>query len=323
MKHVMPKTMKAVALDSFGGIENMRLQTLDVPELGPGEILIRVESAGVGVWDPFEIEGGFAKMFGIEPKFPYVPGSDGAGTVEAVGDQVDQFKEGDRVYGISLASPKGGFYAEYTVVKTENASHIPDNLTIEQAGVLPVDAITALEGLDDTLGLKTGESLIIVGASGGIGHLAVQLAKRMGARVLAVASGKDGLELVKGLGADMAIDGHRDDVMEAAQSLRPTVCTLPCLRQAARRHRRPLACLRKGGRAAYPNGVEPEPTAPAGVDIKSYDGMPNRKVFDKLNHMIESGPFEVHIARTFTLDQAVEAHRALKTHFLGKLGIIP
>ena len=127
-----------------------------MPEVGPDEILIRVESAGVGVWDPFEREGGFAKMFGIEPKFPYVLGTDGAGTVVAVGERVSRFKEGDRVYAISLANPKGGFYAEYAAVKADNASLIPDKLTTEQAGAMPVDAITALRGLDDTLGLQAG-----------------------------------------------------------------------------------------------------------------------------------------------------------------------
>ena len=135
-------------------------------------------------------------MMNVEPKFPYVLGSDGAGKVAAVGSEVKRFKEGDRVYALALMNPKGGFYAEYIAVKADNAAAIPGKLTTEQAGVMPVDAITALAGLDDTLQLKRGESVMIFGASGGIGHLAVQLAKRMGARVFAVASGSDGVELV-------------------------------------------------------------------------------------------------------------------------------
>src|SRR5437867_2012833 len=102
-------TMKAVAIDRFGGPETLALHTLPVPEVGPDEVLIRVESADVAVWDPFEREGGFAKLFGGEPRFPYVLGTDGAGTVTTVGARVNRFKKGDRVYGLALVNPKGGF----------------------------------------------------------------------------------------------------------------------------------------------------------------------------------------------------------------------
>jgi NADPH:quinone reductase len=175
MKQATQNRMKAIALNRFGGLETMKLQALPVPEVGPGEVLIQVEWAGVGKWDPFEREGGFAKIFGIEPKFPYVLGSDGAGTVADVGERVKGFAPGDRVYAFSLVNPKGGFYAEYAAVKAEEVSLIPGKLTTRQAGAMPVDAMTALRGLDDTLGLKPGESVMIFGASGGIGHLAVQL----------------------------------------------------------------------------------------------------------------------------------------------------
>src|SRR5688572_17147686 len=220
MQQTSQKTMQAQAVDRFGGVGDMSLRTIPVPEVGPDEVLIRVESAGVGAWDPFELEGGFAKLMGIEPTFPYVIGSDGAGTVAAVGEKVTQFKPGDRVCGMNLASGKG-FYAQYAVAKAENVLRIPGKLTTEQAGVLPVDAITALRGLDDTLGLKAGETVMIFGAGGGIGHLAVQLAKRMGARVFAVASGADGVELVKRLGADAVVDGRNEDVAAAARRFAP------------------------------------------------------------------------------------------------------
>src|SRR5262245_45260977 len=159
--------MKAVAIDRFGGPETLTLRTLPVPEVGPDEVLIRVESAGVAVWDPFEREGGFAKLFGVEPRFPYVLGSDGAGTVAAVGERVSRFQEGDRVYAAALTNPKGGFYAEYAAVRADNVSHVPDQLPTEQAGVMPCDALTALRGLDDVLALKPGEALMVFGAGGG------------------------------------------------------------------------------------------------------------------------------------------------------------
>ena len=182
MNTTTAKKMKGVAIDRFGGLETLSVKSLPVPQVGDDEILIHVESAGVGAWDPFEREGGFAKLLGIKPKFPYVLGSDGAGTVAAVGRQVAQFGEGDRVYACSLANPKGGFYAEYATAKADNAAHVPDKVSTEQAGVLMIDAVTALCGLDKALGLKEGESVMVIGARGGIGHLAVQFAKRMGAQ---------------------------------------------------------------------------------------------------------------------------------------------
>jgi NADPH:quinone reductase-like Zn-dependent oxidoreductase len=274
------------------------------------------------VWDTFERDGGFAKMMGTHAKFPYVLGSDGAGTVVDVGEQVRNFKNGDRVYAIALANPKGGFYAEYAAVKANQASPIPGSLSVEQAGVMPVDAVTALCGLDDALGLKPGESVLIFGASGGIGHLAVQLAKRMGARVLAVASGDDGVTLVKRLGADAVIDGHKED-LAAARAFAPGGLDAALLTAGGQAAERALQVVRDGGRAAYPNGVEPEPKARTGVSVRSYDGLPSPQVIAKLNRLVESGPFDVHVARAFPLAQAAEAQRALDEHFLGKIALRP
>jgi NADPH2:quinone reductase len=319
-------TMKAVALDRFGGLETMKLQMLPRPEVGPNEVLIHVEWAGVGQWDPFEREGGFAKVFGIEPKFPYVLGSDGAGTVADVGDRVKGFTPGDRVYAFGLVNPKGGFYAEYAAVKAEDVSRIPGNLTTQQAGAMPVDAMTALRGLDDTLGLKPAESVMIFGASGGIGHLAAQLATRMGARVFAVASGSDGVALVKSLVADaVVVDGHKDDIAAAARQFAPNGLDAALITAGGPAADDALTAVRAGGRVAYPNGVEPTPEPPFGIDAKSYDGMPDPQAIEKLNRLIESSgppgtePFKVHVARSYPLDQAAEAHRALDEHYLGKL----
>ncbi len=316
-------TMKAVAIDRFGGLETLRLQTLPVPAVGPDEVLIRVESAGVGVWDPFEREGGFAQLFGIEPKFPYVLGTDGAGTVAAVGKQVSRFKKGDHVYAAVLTNPKGGFYAEYAAVQADIVSPIPGKLTTEQAGVMASDALTALRGLDDVLGLKPGETLMIFGAGGGIGHLAVQLAKRMGARVLAAASGDDGVALARRLGADLVVNGRKDDVAAAAREFGPGGLDAALMTAGGETADRALKALRDGGRVAYPNGVMPEPKVRPGVHLSSYDVVVDPGAIEKLNRLIEAGPFEVHVARAFRLDQAADAHRALDAHFLGKLALRP
>jgi NADPH:quinone reductase-like Zn-dependent oxidoreductase len=315
--------MKGVAIDHFGGLETLSVKSLPVPKVGDDEILIHVESAGVGAWDPFEREGGFAKLLGLKPKFPYVLGSDGAGTVAAVGRQVTQFAEGDRVYACSLANPKGGFYAEYATAKADYAARVPDKIPTLQAGALMVDAVTALYGLDKALRLKDGESILIIGASGGIGHLAVQFAKRKGARVFAVASEPDGVSLAKKIGADAVADGHKDDVAALARKFAQDGVDAALVTAGGANVDKALAAVRDGGRIAYPNGVEPEPKGRRGVDVQSYDGTPDPNLIDEINRLIDAGPFHVHIAETFRLDQAADAHRALNTHHLGKLALQP
>jgi NADPH:quinone reductase-like Zn-dependent oxidoreductase len=258
---------------------------------------------------------------GVKPSFPYVLGTDGAGTIAAVGKNVNRFKVGDRVYAAELGNPKGGFYAQYTAVKADNVSLIPGDLTIEQAAVLPSDGLTALTGLEKVLGLKSGESLMVFGASGGIGHLAIQLAKRLGADVFAVASGKDGVQLAKKLGADSGVDGRGANVLDAARQFAPNGIDAALVTAGGEETDEALLAIRKGGRIAHPHGVMPEPTAPDGVAIEAYDGENNPALIDRLNALIDSGPFEVHVDKTFRLEEASQAHQALTEHHLGKLAL--
>ena len=315
------QTMRAVALDEFGGPEALKIQNIPIPEIEANEVLIHVEAAGVGAWDPYEREGRFVEIMGIKPTFPYVLGTDGAGTIAAVGKDVTRFKEGDRVYAAQLANPKGGFYAQYAAINSDNVSLIPGQMSIEQAAVLPTDALTALTGLEKVLGLKSGESLMVYGASGGIGHLALQLGKRIGAKVFAIASGDDGVQLAKKLGADNAVDGHSDDVLEAAKEFAPNGIDAALATAGGERTDEALLAIRKGGKIAYPHGVMPEPTAPDGVEIEAYDGEISRELIDRLNELIGSGPFEVQVDRVLSLEEAGEAHKALTEHHLGKIAL--
>ncbi|MGH9158983.1 MAG: quinone oxidoreductase family protein [Vicinamibacteraceae bacterium] len=313
--------MRAVVINRFGGPEVLQVQTVPVPDLGPSDVLIHVEIAGVGEWDPFEREGGYVQMLGMEPAFPYVLGSEGAGTVGAHGERVSGFKTGERVYGAGFLNPKGGFYADYAVVDEALVSHIPGELTIDQAGVMSGVAITALRGLDDVLAVKPRESVMVFGASGGIGHVAVQLAKRRGTRVLAVTSGDDGVALVERLGADAWVNGRSSDVLAAAHAFAAGGLDAVLLTAGGVAAERALEALRDGGRAAYPNGVHPAPRERSRVRLTSYNGDPDAEIIGRLNRLIESGRFDVHVARTFPLERAADAHRALDDHYLGKLAL--
>ncbi len=312
--------MKAAAIDRFGGPEELKVHSLPVPKIGPAELLIRVHTAGVGEWDPWVRQGEFAEMSGEKPRFPYVLGADGAGTVVAAGKDVKQFHEGDEVYGYNALSAKDGFYAEYAVLKAADVAPVPQGLSLEAAGAMPADAVTALCGLE-LLSLQPDDKLMIFGASGGIGHLAVQLAKRMGARVLAVASGDDGVALMSELGADAAIDGHRDDVGKAAREFAPEGLDAALVTASGDGLREGLDALRNGARVAYPHGVEPEPQPRKDVSVRGYDGRATRELFDRLNRWIEAGPFTVRVASTWPLERAAEAHRALEQHHVGKLAL--
>jgi NADPH:quinone reductase-like Zn-dependent oxidoreductase len=313
-------TMKAAAIDRFGGPDEFGIHTLSVPQVGPDEVLVQVDTAGVGEWDPWVREGEFAQMTGKKPEFPYVMGADGAGTVIRVGKNVKKFREGDKVYGYNALSSRSGFYAQYAAVAVDDLAPLPRGMSLEAAGAMPADAVTALCGLE-RLEIQPGDHVLIFGASGGIGHLAVQLAKRMGARVLAVASGADGVTLVRQLGADAVIDGHGGDIAKAAREFAPDGIDAALLTAGGAAADTSLASLRKGGRMAYPHGVEPEPKARDDIEVSAYDGRVTAGLYERLNRLIEAGAFTVKVASTYPLDQAGAAHRALGQHHLGKLAL--
>jgi NADPH2:quinone reductase len=225
---------------------------------------------------------------------------------------------GDRVYAYSF---HGGFYAEYAAPREDETAPIPQGLSAEEAGALGADGVTGLVGLEDQLQLKSGQTLMIYGASGGIGHLAVQLAKRMGAKVLAVASGPDGVELCRKLGADVAVDGKRDDVARAARELAPRGLDAALVLVNGVSLAPALAAVRKGGRIAHPNGVEPAPTAPEGVKLLAYDGEPSQDALERLNRLVAAGPFHVELGHVYPLEEAARAHREIGQHHLGKLAL--
>jgi NADPH:quinone reductase-like Zn-dependent oxidoreductase len=309
----IPDKMKAAAIDRFGGPEVIHTRSLPVPTPGPREVLIRLDTAGIGVWDPYVRAG---ELSSSEPAFPQVIGNDGAGIVVAVGDQVTRHRVGEPVYAYSM---DGGFYAEYVAVSEDNVAPIPPGVNREEAGALGADGVTALRGLQDELHLEAGETILIFGASGGIGHLAVQLAKRIGAKVLAVASGSDGVELVRRLGADVAIDGRRDDPAEAARAFAPGGLDAALILTHGEGLDAALQAVKEGGRVAYPNGVEPEPRVPDGIESHAYDGTPDLDAFNRLNRLIGSSRFHVELGRVYRLEDAEVAHREIEKHHLGKL----
>jgi NADPH:quinone reductase-like Zn-dependent oxidoreductase len=209
--------MKAIVQDEYGTADVLELRDIDKPEIGDNEVLVRVRAAGVdrGVWHLMTGLPYFLRLIipdlGLRgPKNP-VRGSDVAGVVEAVGKEVTRFAPGDEVFGIGKGS-----YAEYTRAPEDKLALKPTNLTFEQAAVVPISGLTALQAVRDGGNVQSGQKVLILGASGGVGTFAVQIAKSFGANVTGLCSTTK-VDLVRSLGADNVIDYTRVDFAEGEQ----------------------------------------------------------------------------------------------------------
>jgi NADPH:quinone reductase len=314
----LPETMKAAAIDRAGGPEVITVHTLPVPKPEADEVVIALDSAGVASWDVYLRTHPQAIKHSA---FPLVLGTDGAGTVAAVGEKVKRFKVGDPVYSYSWDNPHGGFYAEYVAVPAERVGRVPQGLTLRQAGAIATTGLTAIQGIDDALHLKAGDTLIIHGASGGVGSLALQFAKLRGVKVLATASGEDGLAFVKGLGADAVVDGRHGDIAAAAHEFAPGGVDAVLAFAGGDSLERCLDALRAGGRVAYPYGVRPDPKPRDDTAaVIRYNAIPGPEEFERLNRAIEAVKLKVAIEAEFPLAQADKAQERVEAgHILGKI----
>jgi NADPH2:quinone reductase len=313
----LPATMRAAAIDRSGGPKVVTIHTLPVPSVSAGEVLIAVHTSGLAGWDA-DIRDGWSPT-GKAARFPLVLGTDGSGTVAAVGAGVRRLQVGDQVYASSFETG-GGFHAEYVVVAAEHAARVPAGLDLKHAGAIPLTGLTALQGVDDALWLQRGETVIVHGAGGGVGTLAIQFAKLRGARVLASASGADGVALARRLGADVAVDGRHGDIEAAARKFAPDGVDAVIGFAGGDALERCVDSLAPGGRFAYPNGVEPEPKKRRGLDVIRFDGVVGVREFARLNHAIETMDLKVPIGAAYPLEEAAKAHERLaEGHVLGKI----
>jgi NADPH:quinone reductase-like Zn-dependent oxidoreductase len=207
-------TMKAIVQDTYGSADVLQLREIDQPTAGQGQVLVQVRAAGIGRGTVHVMTGEpyLMRLFGYgvrKPKNP-VPGQDVAGTVVGIGPDVTRFSVGDDVFGVARGS-----FAQYAVAREDKLAHKPASLSFEQAAAMPISGLTALRALD-TAGVKAGQSVLVVGASGGVGTYAVQLAVAAGATVTGVAStGK--LGLVMDLGAKEVIDYTQEDFADGSR----------------------------------------------------------------------------------------------------------
>ena len=302
--------MKAAFFMKTGGPEVLQIGDLPDPIAGSGQIVVDVHAASVNGADWQVRNGSYARA----TRFPWVPGRDFSGVVAARGAGASDFAVGDPVFGV-VERTDDGCYAEKLAVQAAIVARKPDRLSHVEAAALALIGLTSLVALEDTLHLKRGETILIQGGAGGVGSFAIQLAKRIGARVISTASAAN-LEYVRGLGADQVIDYNAQDftkVVSGCDAAFDTVGGEVALRS--------FAVLRPGGRAAFIASGAKAP-APPRPDVTSLrpDVRRDRPHLERLVALHQGGAVRVPEIRTYALSQVAEAHRVSEgRHFRGKL----
>jgi NADPH:quinone reductase-like Zn-dependent oxidoreductase len=322
--------MKAIVQDTYGPADVLELREIERPEVGENDVLVRVRAAGSGpdVWHIMTGQPYMARAaLGFRRPKVRVRGWDVAGTVEAVGGSVTDFRPGDDVMGVA----EGGSFAEYAVTSPDKLVRKPATLSFEQAAALPISGVTALQALRDKAHVQPGQTVLVIGAGGGVGTLAVQVAKAFGAHVTGVASSSK-LDLVRSIGADDVIDYTREDFTDG--SMRWDVIVDTAGRRPLRQLRRALAPKGTlvvvggdgGGRwtGGFFRGMLRGPLVSpfVGQKLMGLNSKVTREDLHGVAELAEAGKLTPVIGHTYALSETPEAIRELETgHAAGKLVI--
>lgn len=305
---------------SFGGPEVLELVDVEAPtvaDLHHDEVLVRVASAGVNLIDVMTRNGGGMAAAGIV-RLPLTPGWDLAGRVEAVGTGVRNLNLGQRVFGMARFPQAGGAYAQHAIVPDRDLLPTPESLSDESAAALPMAAMTAWQAFRDTVSLQPGERVLITGAGGGVGHLAVQLAHHIGAEVVAVASAAKHAWL-RELGADITIDYTDPDALTALATNPVDVA----LNLASGSRDAALAAVRTGGVfVSLGEGADAVAAAAASAKVRLAitHVRTERSWLEQVGSLATAGTLLPVVTQVFDLADAADAHRAIASgHSQGKI----
>lgn len=308
--------MRAVTQTSVGGPDVLVLADRPSPSPAAGEVLVRVKAAGINPVDA-AVRAGYYPLLG-EP--PFTLGWDISGTVEALGQGVSSFEVGDDVFGMPRFPGQAAAYAEFAGSPASDLARKPAAVDHIEAGALPLAGLTAWQGLVRHGGLKAGQHMLIHAAAGGVGHLAVQIAKALGAYVTATASPAK-LDFVRSLGADEVIDYTKDDFTEKARQIDLVLDPI-----GGDHADRSLAVLRDGGVLVSLLNVNDSTREKAGerdIRVERMSVVPDRDGLVELARLVDAGKLRVHVAKAFPLEQAGQAHAFLATKPTGKVVLTP
>ncbi|TIS88018.1 NADP-dependent oxidoreductase [Mesorhizobium sp.] len=303
--------MRAVIQNSVGGPDVLVIADRPAPSPKAGEVLVRIKAAGINPVDG-AVRGGIAPLLG-EP--PFILGWDISGTVEALGRDVTGFKIGDAVFGMPRFPKQAAAYAELAAAPADEIAPKPEGIDHIHAAALPLAGLTAWQGLVRHGGLKQGQRVLIHAAAGGVGHLAVQVAKARGAYVVGTASpGK--LDFVRSLGADEVIDYTKADFAGRTGDIDLVLETV------GGEHAHSLKVLRAGGVLVallnVPDSAKAEAKA-RDIRVERMSVVPDRAGLVELGKLVDAKKLAVHVAKTFPLEEADAAHAFLATKPIGKV----
>jgi NADPH:quinone reductase-like Zn-dependent oxidoreductase len=305
--------MKAVMLDEFGGPEVLRLRDVEKPSAAHDELLIKVRNSAINALD-WKLRKGMGEMLGLHLAFPFILGCEVAGTVEAVGSDVRQFKVGDDVFGFVDVARSGG-YAEYVTVKESEMALKPQSIDFAHAAAIPVGALTSWQALFDAAKLQSGQTVLVHGATGGVGTIAVQLAKAKGACVIGTASGRSE-DFVRSLGADEFIDYTTirfENVVHDVDVVFDTV--------GGETQERSFQTLKRGGFLVSIVTPPSESLATQyGVGASVVYAQPRGDTLAEIATLIEAGRVKAQIETVLPLSEIRQAHQLVETgHKRGKV----
>ena len=320
--------MKAIRVHAFGGPEVLKLEDVPTPRPAAGQVLIRVKAAGVNPYDTYMRNGTYA----IKPPLPYTPGSDAAGTIEAVGDGVTRFKPGDRVY---TANTLTGAYAEDTVALESQVNPLPDRATFPQGAGLWVPYGTAYHALRHHADARGGETVLVHGASGGVGLAAVQIARALGMVVLGTGGTPQGLELARREGAHQVFDhrapGYTEAILRATggQGVDVILEMLANVNLGAdlkllARNGRVVVIGSRGDVTITPRDLMTRRASVRAFTLWSITGPEEREVHAAIFTGLENGTLRPVVGKELPLAEAVQAHEdVMAPGAYGKIVLIP
>lgn len=304
--------MKAIQIKEYGDESILEYTEVERPKPKDNEILVKIHAASVNPID-WKIREGRGKALGMQ--LPLILGADFAGTVEEIGLEITKFKKDDEVYGKILV----GCYAEYVIVKETELGRKPNNLDYNEAAAIPMGALTSWQAIFETAKLESGQKILIHAASGGVGSMAVQLAKAKGAYVIGTASAKNE-KFVKNLGADEFVDYTKTNFEEVVKDVDVVFDTV-----GGATLERSYQVLKKGGfLVTIVEKPSQELAEKHSVTAQHIASQPNPKQFEEITQLIEQNKIKPYVEKVFSLSEAKEAQILSKEgHTRGKLILVP
>lgn len=308
--------MKAIQIQAFGGPEQLSLQELPVPDLKPGEVLVKTTACGVNPIDWKTCSGGGAAPFIGD--LPFVPGWEMSGIVSAVADDVSEFSAGDSVFGLLRFPTPASCFAEQVAAPADQIAKCPAAVDLIAAGGLPIAGLTAWQALFDKADLKAGKRVLVLAAAGGVGHLAVQIAKSQEAEVIVTASASNH-DYLSSIGADQCIDYRSEDVTALIKDVDIVIDGVGGDTGIAA-----LACLKQDGVLVTLPSVTKDAVIAAGEQagkrVESIRVEANAEQLDQLAKLISQGALKLNVQGTYPLADAATAFDQIATgHTRGKL----